>query len=127
MLILNKASAPRYQRDRITSFLLVSKRTCGSDDLSVTLVEMQPGGFQRIHSHSQEQMYYIIEGSGEMIVDDERQLVMIGDCIFIPANARHGFRNRGDKDLRYLSAASPSFGVQESIELWPIERDEDSR
>ena len=70
---LTKNDAPRYKRDNITSYLLVSKRTCDSGNLAVTLVEMEPGGVQHIHDHKPEQMYYILEGSGVMTVDDERK------------------------------------------------------
>lgn len=69
------------------SFLLVSKRTCGSDDLSITLVEIQAGGVQAMHSHQPEQVYYILEGSGLMSVDGEDRIVGPGDCVYIPSNA----------------------------------------
>ena len=66
MNIQRKESAPRYERDNIVSYLLVSERTCGSEHLTVTLVEMEPGGKQRVHAHEPEQMYYILAGSGVM-------------------------------------------------------------
>ena len=126
MKILSRTTAPRYQRDLITSYLLVSKRTCDSDDLTTTLVEMQPGGFQRVHSHKPEQMYYILEGSGLMTIDNEDKQITGGDCIFIPSNSEHGLKNCGDGVLRYLSAASPSFSLEESLELWPLKSRADS-
>jgi hypothetical protein len=44
MRILKRAASPRYRRDGMVSYLLVSRRTCGAADLAVTLVEMEPGG-----------------------------------------------------------------------------------
>jgi len=55
MQILTRPCSPRYVRDGITSYLLVSERTCGAQKLSVTLVEMAAGGFQHIHKHEPEQ------------------------------------------------------------------------
>lgn len=81
---------------------------------------MQPNGFQHIHSHEPEQMYYILEGSGIITVDDEEQTVVKGDCIFIPSNSKHGFKNTGNTLLKYLSAASPSFTLKECKEYWPL-------
>ncbi len=126
MNILRKDSSPRYQRDQITSYLLVSKKTCGSENLSITIVEMEPGGVQHIHSHEPEQMYYIIEGSGTMTVDGEQQPVSAGNTIFFDSFSEHGLENTGETTLRYLSAASPSFTQTQCDELWPLPSVDDS-
>ena len=120
MNMMKKSSAPRYERDGIVSFLLVSEMTSDSKNLTVTLVEMQPGGVQHVHSHEPEQMYYILEGSGSMTVDDEQRPVQAGDCIFYPSFARHGLENTGETVLRYLSAASPSFTREQCQQFWPL-------
>jgi mannose-6-phosphate isomerase-like protein (cupin superfamily) len=118
--ILSKNGSPRYERDGITSYLLVSELTCASENLAVTLVEMEPRGVQRIHAHAPEQVYYILEGSGVMTVGDERRPVEAGDCVYFPSFARHGLENTGGTALRYLSAASPSFTAEQCKRLWPL-------
>ena len=85
------------------------------------MVDMEPGGVQHVHSHDPEQMYFIMEGSGLMTVDDEQQQVEAGECIFFSSFSRHGLKNTGGTVLRYLSAASPSFKKDESRKLWPLE------
>ena len=120
MNIRKRENSPRYQRDDIESFLLVSKKTTNSNKLSVTLVEMQPGGFQHIHSHEPEQMYFILEGSGVMTIDNAEQEIGEGDCLFIPSYSKHGLKNTGKTVLKYLSAASPTFTLNECNELWPL-------
>jgi mannose-6-phosphate isomerase-like protein (cupin superfamily) len=120
MDILTKNGAPKYKRGNITSHLLVSKLTCNSDNLAITLVEIEPGGVQHVHSHAPEQVYYILEGSGVMTVDDERRQVQAGDCVYYPPFAKHGLENTGGTVLRYLSAASPSFTAEECKRLWPL-------
>jgi mannose-6-phosphate isomerase-like protein (cupin superfamily) len=118
--ISNRNAAPRYKRDGITSYLLASKRTGGAENIAVTLVEMDADGFQHIHKHEPEQTYTILEGSGLMTVDGEQQQVGPGDCIFIPSSAEHGLQNTGGTMLKYLSAASPSFTLQECLDWWPL-------
>jgi len=118
MNVLTKDGSSRYKRDNITSYLLVSALTCAAENLAITLVEMEPGGVQHIHSH--EQVYYILEGSGVMTVDGERRPVKAGDCIYYPPFAKHGLENTGGTVLRYLSAASPSFSAEECERLWPL-------
>ena len=120
MNILQKITAPRYQRDDITSYLLVSQGTCSAENLAITIVEMEPGGFQHLHSHEPEQMYFILEGQGLMTVDGEVRPVQTGDCIFFPPFAEHGLKNTGEGVLRYLSAASPSFTLEQCKEWWPL-------
>ncbi|MGC1377543.1 MAG: cupin domain-containing protein [Anaerolineales bacterium] len=120
MDISSRHSAPRYKRDGVTSYLLASKRTGGAENIAVTLVEMDVDGFQHIHKHEPEQTYTILEGSGVMTVSGERQHVEPGDCIFIPSWAEHGLENTGETALIYLSAASPSFTLQECVDWWPL-------
>jgi mannose-6-phosphate isomerase-like protein (cupin superfamily) len=120
MHILKRESASRYVRDGIESFLLASASTAGAQHIAVSLVEMQPGGFQHDHAHPSEQVYCILQGSGRMKVDGEEQLVSAGDCIFIPSGRPHGLANTGTGILKYLSAASPSFSAEECKKLWPL-------
>ncbi len=66
MKIQRRRTSPRYQRDAIMSYLLVSPRTAESERLTITTVEMAPGGKQRPHEHEPEQCYFILEGTGDM-------------------------------------------------------------
>jgi quercetin dioxygenase-like cupin family protein len=119
MRIQSKNNSPRYRRDGIVSYLLVSAGT-GAENIAVTLVEMEPGGIQALHSHAPEQTYTILEGTGVMTVGSERKTVEPGDCIYYPSQELHGLENTGGSVLRYLSAASPSFTEIECRELWPL-------
>ena len=120
MPTLTRDHAPRYQRDGITSYLLASSRTCQSELLTTTLVEMDPGGVQKPHSHEPEQTYFVMEGTGVMTVGEEMAQVSAGDCVFIPSRASHGLRNTGSGVLRYYSAAGPSFSREQLEKLWPL-------
>jgi mannose-6-phosphate isomerase-like protein (cupin superfamily) len=126
MHVMTPNKSPRYQRDGITSYLLISARTCGSQKLSVTLVEMEPEGFQNIHKHEPEQTYTILEGSGSMSVYGEQRPVGPGDCVFIPSWAEHGLQNTDGTSLKYLSACSPSFTMQQCTDWWPLPSMEES-
>lgn len=118
--VITKHEAPRYERDGIISYLLVSECTTGSRTLTTSLVEMEPGGSQHVHSHPNEQTYTVIEGKGIMTVGDDVFEVSAGQSIFIPSNAPHGLRNTEGAVLRYLSAASPAFGSELEKQLWPL-------
>ncbi|MBN1305043.1 MAG: cupin domain-containing protein [Anaerolineales bacterium] len=123
---MNPKKSPRYQRDGVVSYLLVSERTCAAKDLSITLVTMEPDGFQKIHKHRPEQTYIILTGSGIMSVAGEERPVEPGDCIFIPSWDEHGLKNTGGTVLKYLSACSPSFTLQQCEKWWPLPSEEES-
>lgn len=128
MRVLKKETAPRYIREEgITSYLLASPRTSAAEHLTTSVVEIKPGGSQRIHSHVPEQIYYILEGTGLMAVGDEKAPVGPGDCIFIPSETPHGLVNDGQVLLRYFSAAAPSFGREQLESLWPLESEKEMR
>jgi len=91
------------------------------------LVDIEPGGEQRIHQHSPEQVYFILAGAGEMSVAGEVRLVGPGDCVFIPSGNPHGITNRGQVLLRYFSAAAPAFAAEELAALWPMASERDVR
>jgi mannose-6-phosphate isomerase-like protein (cupin superfamily) len=121
MHVLRKKTAPRYKRpEGIVSYLLASARTSDAEHLTTTLVEIDPSGHQAIHSHRPEQIYFILEGCGEMTVDGDRSEVHAGDCIFVPSGAAHGLVNSGGELLRYFSAAAPTFEPEQLADLWPL-------
>jgi mannose-6-phosphate isomerase-like protein (cupin superfamily) len=91
------------------------------------LVEIESGGEQRIHQHLPEQVYFILEGTGEMSVAGEIRAVGPGDCVFVPSGNPHGIRNGGQGMLRYFSAAAPAFAAEELAALWPMASERDER
>ena len=128
MKILKKKDAPRYiRKEGIKSYLLASSITSDSESLTTTLVEINPGGKQRIHKHDPEQVYFIIAGNGKMTVGNETQNVGVGDCIFIPSNEPHGLENVGDLKLIYFSAAAPPFNKQELLNFWPLQSEAENQ
>lgn len=122
MKILRTPEAPRYSRqDGIVSHLLASPRTCGARHLAATLVEIAPGGRQRIHDHEPEQLYLVLSGHGRMSVSGETADVGPGDCVFIPGGAPHGLENAGGEPLRYFSVAAPAFSDEQLAAWWPLD------
>jgi mannose-6-phosphate isomerase-like protein (cupin superfamily) len=128
MHVLKKERSPRYIRpEGITSYLLASPRTSGTEHLTTSLAVIQPGGEQRIHSHRPEQVYFILEGRGSMSVGSETQRVEPGDCIFIPSGQPHGLKNDGEVPLRYFSAAAPAYAPGHLEMSWPLQSEEETK
>ena len=79
--LMENGAAVRYERaEGIVSYLLSSPRTSSAAHLTTTLVEIWPGGEQRIHSHEPEQVYFVLDGAGLMTVGEDTAEVHAGDC-----------------------------------------------
>jgi oxalate decarboxylase/phosphoglucose isomerase-like protein (cupin superfamily) len=58
------------------------------------------GQSTRGHSHAgQEEVYFFVQGTGIMMVDEQRFRVNDGDIILIPDGAFHRVINDGEMDL----------------------------
>jgi mannose-6-phosphate isomerase-like protein (cupin superfamily) len=102
------------ERGRLRSHFLLDAGDLGSRNLTVTWVDVPPGGEQRAHSHpDSEQVYVIVRGSGTMRVAGDTERVAEGDLVFIPPAAEHGIENDGSEPLVYISAASPPVSMEE--------------
>lgn len=79
--------------------------TCGALTINAGMFEMAPGtgmADKELHSHSQEEFGYIVKGQGLIAVEDELHYFQTGDFVFVPAFARHGWKNTGDEPLLVL-------------------------
>lgn len=56
-----------------------------------------------------EEIYFVLQGTGEMGVDDEKQQVGPGDATWIPTGSSHSLLNSGDQNLVILVVASPNW------------------
>ncbi|KAJ6093065.1 hypothetical protein N7486_008354 [Penicillium sp. IBT 16267x] len=54
------------------------------------------------HRHKQAEIYYIIEGQGEVTLDGVKSTVSKGSTVFIPGDAEHGIVNTGKEELKWF-------------------------
>ncbi|MFH1350293.1 MAG: cupin domain-containing protein [Pseudomonadota bacterium] len=68
---------------------------------------LEPGKRIEPHVDPMEEIYFFMDGKGEMSVDEETRDVGPGDAIWIPAGSRHGVYNPGTDECVILVIASP--------------------
>jgi quercetin dioxygenase-like cupin family protein len=67
----------------------------------VARVEVAPGAFAGRHTHPGEEISYILEGEGEILVEGQPALkIKAGDSFIIPNGAKHDAHNTGTQPLR---------------------------
>ncbi len=69
----------------------------------VARVEISPGSFAGRHTHPGEEISYILEGEGEILIEGQPPLkVKPGDSFIIPAGAKHDAHNPGTQPLKLV-------------------------
>ena len=77
---------------------------------SLAEATLQPGQATERHYHREsEELYYLLEGSGEMEIDGERASVGPGDAILIAPGAWHQIRADDGAALRFLCCCAPPY------------------
>jgi len=69
------------------------------------------GGQVPWHNQEQEEVYYIIEGTAEMCLGEERRTLSTGQAVYIPSGVFHQITNTGDTPMRMLYCYAPAGDV----------------
>jgi quercetin dioxygenase-like cupin family protein len=80
----------------------------GTKSSAVVYFEIEPGDHLGRHTDSAEEILYIVDGTGEAIVGDERAALEPGTLAVVPELVPHAVYNTGDTTLKvvgYFSAA----------------------
>lgn len=83
---------------------LFSADRTATQGMTVGIAEIPAGAPRpaRGHQHAQDELYFILAGNGEVVVNGEATTVSTGDAVFIPGDAEHVAVNTGDTPLRLL-------------------------
>jgi len=74
----------------------------GATNFAMRVFELKPGKGSPFHKHENEHEAYVLAGSGEIEIDDDKANLKEGTVIFIPAQENHRFRNTGKDVLRFI-------------------------
>jgi quercetin dioxygenase-like cupin family protein len=69
----------------------------------VARVEIAPGGFAGRHTHPGDEISYILEGEGEILMEGQPPLkVKPGEGFVVPAGVKHDAHNTGTQPLKLV-------------------------
>jgi mannose-6-phosphate isomerase-like protein (cupin superfamily) len=85
---------------------------------SLAHARVRPGEATLAHRLTSSEVYYILEGSGEMYVDGQREKISAGQAIYIPPSSAQRIQNTGRGDLVFLCIVDPAWrpGCEELVE-----------
>jgi mannose-6-phosphate isomerase-like protein (cupin superfamily) len=81
---------------------------CGAEKLALHISVIQPGqAAHDPHAHEGEEIMFVLDGTAEITMGDEKQLVGANTAVFCPPQVFHGIRNGGETPLRYMIIRTP--------------------
>jgi len=78
-------------------------------DILFVRAHFPAGQAHKFHIHPRmEEIIYILSGTAEEWVENEKRIVGPGDMIYIPAGAVHATYNTGEETLEFLAILTPA-------------------
>ena len=95
--------------------LLAHRNSCIQKQ-SLAEARVAPGASTTPHYHPvTEEIYYILEGTGQMRLAGELQTVSPGDAIAIPPGQVHTITNTGSTTLKFLCCCAPGYEHSDTV------------
>ena len=109
---LKQIAGRSYPAKRRTQNLVGGASPIQAKSFSMGHVTLEPNGGQvPWHNQAQEEIYFILEGTGEMCLGEERRAVNTGEAVWIPPGVFHQLTNTGDTPMRMIYCYGPAGDV----------------
>ena len=101
-----------YPARRRTQNLVGGAAPVQASAFSMGYVTLDPkGGQVPWHNQDQEEVYFVINGEGEMCLGEERSPLVTGQAVYIPPGVFHQLTNVGDSPLTFIYCYGPAGDV----------------
>ncbi len=76
---------------------------------SISHSELKPGKKSKLHKMKTSEVYYILQGEGNLQIDDEIFKVLKDQAIYIPPYSKQCIKNTGKDELKFLCIVDPAW------------------
>ncbi len=109
---LNAIEGRRYPARRRTQNLVGGVSPVQATNFAMGMVTLDPNGGQvPWHNQEQEEVYFVVEGTGEMCLGKERRELRTGQAVYIPSGVFHQLTNTGSTPMRMIYCYGPAGDV----------------
>lgn len=109
---LEDISGRTYPAGRLTQNLVGGVSPIQANGFCLGHVTLNANGGQvPWHNHDQEEIYFIVDGEGEMCLGEERQTVRSGQAVYVPPTVFHQLTNTGPAAMRLIYCYAPAGDV----------------
>ncbi|MCL0070529.1 cupin domain-containing protein [Dehalococcoidia bacterium] len=89
---------------------LIDRKNTDAQRLNLAQVNIDEGRAAQLHLHRQtEEIYFILEGQGEVTIGENAYSVSQGYAVLIPPGCVHTIKNSGRTTLQLLAINSPPY------------------
>ena len=100
---LSKIEGRTYPARRRTQNLVGGAAPVQATNFSMGYVTLEPkGGQVPWHNQEQEEVYFVVTGTGEMCLGEEKMTLTAGQAVSIPVGVFHQLTNIGDDILNFI-------------------------
>lgn len=113
MLILNESEVPEVEHPGRYMRWLANEDSLPAKNLSVCVIRVMPGEAVRpAHSHPHsEELIYIINGSGKVMIENEVGVVGPGSAVLFEEGKIHMLKNTGDTEMKVICFFAPATNI----------------
>lgn len=109
---LEKTAGRIFPARRWTRNLVGGASPIQAENFAMGLVILEPNGGQvPWHNQEQEEIYFVVEGNGEICVGEERSAITSGQTVYLPPGVFHQLTNTGDTPMKMIYCYGPSGDV----------------
>ena len=100
-------------------YKILDTENSGLKKVEIAMCIFNPGEIAALHYHKKmEEIYFILEGEGQVELDGEWLPVKSEDCMAIPIGVKHRMKNTSrDKALKFLSINSPEWRLSDMLRV----------
>ncbi len=91
--------------------------TLNGINYSIAQFTLEPRKKSKLHKMSSSEIYYILEGSGKLKINEDTYHLEKDDSVYVPPNSRQFIENTGSINLRFLCIVEPAWKADDEILL----------
>ncbi len=91
--------------------------TLNGINYSIAQFTLEPGKKSKLHKISSSEIYYVLEGSGDLKINEDTYQLEKDDSVYVPPNSKQFIENTGSINLRFLCIVEPAWKTDDEILL----------
>ena len=91
--------------------------TLNGINYSIAQFTLGPGKKSKLHKMSSSEIYYILEGSANLKIDEDTHHIEKDDSAYVPPNSKQFIENIGSTNLKFLCIVEPAWKADDEILL----------
>ena len=91
--------------------------TLNGINYSLAQFTLGPGKKSKLHQMSSSEIYYILEGTGNLTINEDTHSLEKNDSVYVPPNSKQFIENSGDVDLKFLCIVEPAWKADDETIL----------